>query len=523
MLGSGQNLINSTSQDDHPEDRAPMRLSINVISPQSGTASSSPPAHDGRKLSSRLAGEDASFDVVHVDPGRDLAEQLESVLANKGVGWRDSVLFYASCPVLLSVDGELFLSLDPAAPNVADALADVAAVLRDQAPGPKLLVLDLVDPKLGADPARAEALVRAAEAAVEPGASGIELVLAARSFAEGAFDGSPLADALVAELDAMEKGRGLTARGLYDRLQRKLREALPLIYHARGGKLSFELVPLRGGKPSVPPEASRPSAVPPATDGAPEGAAAKEAPAVVDVAAFRPPPPPEAVDFAWSDDGSDELLIAPVRRLAAPPGASLPPPPAPPPVSTADNGPASGPRSGPISGRNIGISPLGRYTVEGELCVSQGDFVGAIAAFRKALSVLGPAGEPDSRAEMYARIGELRAIKGDTDDAISDFEKALALRPGHVFALESLLQLCAAERDWRGVMSAEERLLVALPSDTQRFERLIEFAARWEGAADKPGRARHLFERARELRPHDPIVLEQIRRLTIKSIPPMPR
>ena len=155
--------------------------------------------------------------------------------------------------------------------------------------------------------------------------------------------------------------------------------------------------------------------------------------------------------------------------------------------------------------------------------MSQGDYDGAIASFRKALSVLGPAGDPDSRAEMYARIGELRAIKGDPENAIADFEKAIALRPGHLPALENLLMLCSSERDWRGAMSAEERLLVALPSDTLRFERLIEFASRWEGVADKPGRARLLFERARELRPNDPIVLEQIRRITVKSIPPAPR
>ena len=104
--------------------------------------------------------------------------------------------------------------------------------------------------------------------------------------------------------------------------------------------------------------------------------------------------------------------------------------------------------------------------------------------------------------------------------AISDFEKALALRPGHVPALESLLVLCAAEKDWRGVMSAEERLLAALPSDTMRFERLIEFASRWEGIAEKPQRAKVLFERANVLRPNDPIVTTQIRRITNKSFFP---
>jgi len=235
---------------------------------------------------------------------------------------------------------------------------------------------------------------------------------------------------------------------------------------------------------------------------------------------LRPPPAPEPLDLTWNDDASvaSEPTIAPIRKLAAPPGASLPPPPHSAPAGT--DGPSSGPRSGPISGRSIGISPLARYTVEGELAIAQGESDTAISSFRKALAVLGPGGDPDSRAELYSRIGELRAIKGDTEGAISDFEKALALRPGHVPALESLITLCEAEKDWRGVMSAEERLLASLPSDTLRFERLIEFAARWETVMEKLHRARQLFERARELRPNDPIVVNQVRRITLKSIPP---
>jgi tetratricopeptide (TPR) repeat protein len=132
--------------------------------------------------------------------------------------------------------------------------------------------------------------------------------------------------------------------------------------------------------------------------------------------------------------------------------------------------------------------------------------------------MLGPSGEPNLRAELYTRIGELRMQTGDFEDAISDYEKALALRPGYVPALEALIVLCSNEQDWRGVMSAEERLLAAIDSGTVRFERLIEFAARWEGEAGKPGRARLLFERARELQPNNPVLDEQIRRVSLKIL-----
>jgi len=541
-----------------------MRLSITAISAQEGATGASDATPGARHLRSRLGREDAAFEVVEADPGRDLAEQIEALLAERGPSFRDPVMLYVACPALLSIDGELFLSLDPRNPTVGDALADVSAVLRDGAPGPKLVVLELVDAKLGLDPTRAEVLIRAAEAATESATSGIELLLGVRPRA-AETQGLPLAQAIVGELDALPSGRTLTSRGLFDRLVSKLRDVVPCLHHARA-KVSFELV---AGKPGrrdststmpaprldvlpqrMPPPAPAPAqvlpppapvpaqvlpppapapALPPPIEETPRAMAAlrEVEPALAPPRpprTFHPPAPSDDVDFTWTDEGEDwgsmPRVIPLARPLSAPPGASLPPPP----MSTSA-GPSilgtDGPISSPISGREI--SPVARYTVEGELLASQGDPDGAIASFRKALSVLGPGGDPHSRADMYVRIGELRSRHGQAEDAISDFEKALALRPGHIPALESLLLLCASERDWRGVMSAEERLLAALPSDTLRFERLIEFASRWEGDAEKPARARLLFERAREMRPHDPIVLEQIRRLTLKSLPPAPR
>ncbi|TKD02707.1 tetratricopeptide repeat protein [Polyangium fumosum] len=529
-----------------------MRLLITAISAQDGVTSAPLAATGAGQLKSRLGREDAAFQVAEADPGRDLAEQIEALLAERGPSFRDPVMLYVACPALLSIDGELFLSLDPRNPTVGDALADVAAVLRDGAPGPKLIVLELADAKLGLDPTRAEVLVRAAEAATDPATSGIELILGARPRTADAAS-LPLAQAMVAELDALPSGRTLTSRGLFDRLMSKLRESVPCLHHARA-KVSFELVVGKPGRrdststmpaprldvlprSATPPPPAAQAVLPPPPPAAqlvpPPAEEPRPAPREPEVSfalprpprTFHPPPPPDDVDLTWAEEnedwGSMPRVIPLARPLAAPPGASLPPPP----MATSSGSTSilgtDGPISSPISGREI--SPFARYTVEGELLASQGDPNGAIAAFRKALSVLGPSGDPHARAEMYVRIGELRSRHGEPDDAISDFEKALALRPGHIPALESLLLLCVSTRDWRGVMSAEERLLAALPSDTLRFERLIEFASRWEGEAEKPARARLLFERAREVRPQDPIVVEQIRRLALKSLPPAPR
>ncbi|HVK63811.1 MAG TPA: hypothetical protein VM694_05040, partial [Polyangium sp.] len=415
-----------------------MRLLITAISAQDGVTSAPLAAMGAGQLESRLGREDAAFQVVEADPGRDLAEQLEALLADRGPSARDPVMLYVACPALLSIDGELFLSLDPRNPSVGDALADVAAVLRDGAPGPKLIVLELADAKLGLDPTRAEVLVRAAEAATDPATNGIELLLGARPRTADA-GGLPLAQAIVAELDTLPSGRTLTSRGLFDRLVSKLRESVPCLHHARA-KVSFELV---AGKPgrrdstsTMPAPAPRldvlprsatppPPAVqlmpPPAVQLIPPPAvqlmpppAPVPAPREAEISlalprpprTFHPPPPPDDVDFTWTNDSEDwgtmPRVIPLARPLAAPPGASLPSPPMP----TSSSGSSSilgtdGPISSPISGREI--SPFARYTVEGELLASQGDPNGAIAAFRKALSVLGPGGDPHARAEMYVR------------------------------------------------------------------------------------------------------------------------
>ncbi|UQA58928.1 hypothetical protein [Polyangium aurulentum] len=490
-----------------------MRLSI-IATPAQHEASIAPAqAIDGRLIRTRLGREDAGFDVVQADPGQDLAEQIEGICSTRAVGAGDAVMLHAVCPLLLSVEGELFLCLDPAEPQVGDALSDVAAALRERAPGPKLIIIDGVHAHIGAEPKRADAFARAAEAAVDPRKSGIELILVLRPPPPpgAGAQPSPFTEALVAALDARSMGSNLTAEALYERAASRLGERSVFTRYVRAQQGSFALVAraehertpeagmvaFRGEEAAIP----RPPPLP--------RRSAEGHPSIT-------MPPEEGIDLSWSDDDaafadpSPKITVA--RKLAAPPGASLPPPPMP--VAGSDGPPSS--RSGhqlsPISGREI--SPFARYAVEGELLASQSDHAGAIAEFRKALAVLGPGGDPDARAEMYVRIGVLRKRKGDTDDAISDFEKALALRPGHRSALECLIELCAQEKDWRGLLSAEERLLLTLHNPDLRFERLVEFAVRWEETADKPARAKLLYERAREIRPHDPALLGRIRQLS---------
>lgn len=538
-----------------------MRILITATPGLSATGSVPPLAMGGLDLRTRLAREDAAFDVVFADPDEDLAEQVTDILSRRSCGPRDSVMLYIAARTLLSREGDLYLCLDPEESNIGDALADVAASLRDAGAGWSLIILDLVDARLEAEPSRIQTLVRAAEAGIDFASSGIELLISLRSESTSNLDSSPLVDALVSEMDAADRNQGLTIRGLFDRVQRKLHGEVEYLHHARA-RVTFDLLPLPQGRSEssvIPPPYRRPSSTYPAVtllSGSEESGPLPESTrrrAIIPI----PAPSAPAISLAeWpaerAPDSEDEwatvdpmLLLG--RQFDAPPGASLPPPSAsmyppssssipppsrtpvsfsssntspPPSVAPASGVPASGiPASvSPSSRLTRGVSQLAKYTVEGELLASQNDFAGAIASFRKALGLLGPSGEPNLRAEMYTRIGELRAQGGDLEDAISDYEKALLLRPGYQPALEALIVLCVKAKDWRGVMSAEERLLVALDSETVRFERMLEFAARWEVEADKPGRARHLFERAREIQPNNPVLDEQIRRVALKMI-----
>jgi hypothetical protein len=490
-----------------------MRLSIIATPMQPEAAIASASRNEGTQARDWLAREETGFDVVQADPGQDLAEQLEAVLTSRSVGPSDAVLLHAACPVLLSVDGELFLCFDPEQPLVGDALADIAAVLRERAEGPKLLVIDGVEARASLDPHRAASIGRAAEAAVDPPGSGIELIVMVRSHdAQGEAQASTFVEAARAALDALPRGTGLTAEEVFARASAQGGAGAPFMLHSPVSKgKSFALVP--GASPheeshdevAAPREEDITTSIP-------------RPPPVPRKTADTLPSFPENVEFSWSEDDlswADPTAHSSVTRpLAAPPGASLPPPPMPsahetPPPSS----PISGPISSPISGREISL--FARYAIEGEVLAAQGENEGAIGEFRKALAVLGPTGDPEARAEMYVRIGDLRRKRGDVDSAIADFEKALALRPRHRVALEALIALCAQEQDWRGLLSAEERLLLALPEEV-RFERMVQFGVLWEEVIDKPARAKLLYERALDIRPNDPAARGRLRGLMNK-------
>ena len=76
-------------------------------------------ALDGDALRARLEQDDLGFEVHHLDPERDLAEQMDEVFDDVGDEPCDAI-FYASAPVVVTAGGELFVCLDPRETETGD-------------------------------------------------------------------------------------------------------------------------------------------------------------------------------------------------------------------------------------------------------------------------------------------------------------------------------------------------------------------------------------------------------------------
>ncbi len=199
-------------------------------------------ALDGDAMRVRLAQEDAGFEVHDLDPGRDLAEQLDEVF-DRLAGEEVEAIFYASAPVVLAPDGELYLCLDPREIETGDALGELAGVFTDRARGRRLFVLDCrfsasVDPLLGVS------CMESIQARLRGRA---EVLAAARPLEDaGTAAVSPLTRAVLRALDDTEPGRPMTARNIHVRIVEEAEvagEVKALAYLSHGPSLRL----LRGG------------------------------------------------------------------------------------------------------------------------------------------------------------------------------------------------------------------------------------------------------------------------------------
>jgi cellulose synthase operon protein C len=506
-----------------------------------------PGSLDGDLIRARLSLADMGFRVVDVDPARDLAEQLDVLFDEVAALSRQTLLeidvretgpalflFYASSAVALAADGELFLCLDPANPGVGDALSDIAAVFRDRARG---AVLFVVECHHAPGALSSESVVAAARQAVASHLTGIELLVAAHPLGSGTSDApSPFTRAFVEQLDDADPERETTTGTLFRRVQENEASAREIPSFARvRGQVPFPLFAGRSGvvEASTPPPPLTPSAPPAAAPSTPPAAPPEEPPRAASSNVVHDSPgavPPSRVEperesaeipvdavglsnearsrrdggLARVTDGVERASEVPVAQAidAGLAGRAL--------SYSASEATASADEGGiPTTPASSPDDPVAQYLAAGDALAAAWDIDGALTAYKKALAL----SQREARAEIYLRIAYARWRQDKRREAISSFEKALQLAPEHRPALEALIELNVAERDFRALRTAEERLLSRLESDDDRFAHLAQFAERWEALAEDEGRARELLERARELRQDDVGVLCSLQRL----------
>jgi tetratricopeptide (TPR) repeat protein len=603
-----------------------MRLSIVATPSALPDGRPAPGTLDGDLVRARLPLPDTGFRLIDLDPGVDLAEQLEEILQSANLGDDDPILLYISSLVVVSVDGEPFLCLDPLEPTTGDSVRDLVEVLREGANGPIALLLDCRHVPDPSDPFRAAAVVAAIRDAIAPDRTGVGALIAAQPALEGASEQpSPFTRAMIEALDDSDTEEGLTLSELYERIHdsERLVGLVPSFSHVRGLEDVTLVVRVPRAPSSRPALASDADAslydeetAPPSTPGetptseqdeeeAPPTSVEEPSPETLEaspetselpeiqVAESEPAASVDAVTLPMdraSRDSIDVILTEdedahrhshpaiweavaapaamvveaavepavepkPVAASAPPPtqAKASPPPPAPvsvppppqsssssiPPTALPDNrsftkaeedvprvvvtpskpppavSSAPPPPTTKLATPSVLPPPIegtDGHVSDGDRLAIAGDLEGAIAAYKRALGVLGGAMSAE-RAEVYVRTARIRAKQGKRREAIASFEKALTLAPSHREALEAVLALDVEEADWKSVAVAEDRLLGGMEHERARYERIVEFAERWEKVARDLPKARALYERALALEPEDLGVLTALARI----------
>lgn len=178
-----------------------MRLALIV---DRRAAESSGPRPAIAALATRLGAADAGFDVRPVAAGVDLPARITDALDAAHVGPDDTVLLAFVGPAVLDADRELALVAagSAAAPEGTWGVREVRDRLVRRAPRHALVLLDLLHAGAAGDAMAAFDQVDAAARAIATATSGVALLVASRSHAaSGADDASPLVDLLLAATD----------------------------------------------------------------------------------------------------------------------------------------------------------------------------------------------------------------------------------------------------------------------------------------------------------------------------------
>lgn len=157
--------------------------------------------------------------------------------------------------------------------------------------------------------------------------------------------------------------------------------------------------------------------------------------------------------------------------------------------------------------------------LKGELCLRAADYTGAAQAFARRVE---EGGEPAQLATLHHKLGVLYQDRlGDPARASAHLQTALASDPANFDALERVGAIHVAARNWTGAADAFKRLVESEPEPTRLARYLCTCARIAEEGFGEIETAVGYSERALELMPGDPALLERLTRLyeRLKNLP----
>lgn len=126
---------------------------------------------------------------------------------------------------------------------------------------------------------------------------------------------------------------------------------------------------------------------------------------------------------------------------------------------------------------------------------SSGDWDGAIAAYEKVLEG-DDAAEAAAQASVFASIGEVKRAQGNTHEAATCFERALAASPAHLRSIDGLVAIATDEEDWKRVAELRRMRVAALQHPIERANELRAVAGILEERLGDPQGAADALESA---------------------------
>jgi golgin subfamily B member 1 len=182
--------------------------------------------------------------------------------------------------------------------------------------------------------------------------------------------------------------------------------------------------------------------------------------------------------------------------------------------------PASGPSgslspSPPISARRSSFPPPSLPAIEPLIdlagnALSRGAWEEALAGYKAALMVA-PEGDFESRATIYARMGDVKRAQGKPREAENNYEKALSVEPGQRSALDGLIDLALEAKEPRRAIEWRRKRLVGLDSAEEIVAELVVIARTHAQELGDTRAAAEALEEAHAIAPGNRAVLDDLR------------